>query len=179
VTFTFISPINVTDRNQTYEVSDVCVESVRFQFSRKSFQWRRRYSRKGTLFSKQIGLKYRQKATNLRRIGLHAWKVGQFQEIYPMEAEIKNEKVLCSSSKVLLVIDRLQRNKHFFSANPWTVRGVKFQELRFSGCRNATEKVIRSRSKVTLIADQSQRRLQSFCLYVVSATYELPGNSLP
>jgi hypothetical protein len=66
------------------------------------------------LLSKQSGLKYRQKATRLRHFGLHAWKVGHFQEIPPMEAEIKIEKVLCSSIKVLLVIDRLQPNKRFY-----------------------------------------------------------------
>jgi len=68
---------------------------------------------KGTLFSKQSGLNYKPKATNLRSFGVCAWKVGgvQYQEIPPIEAEIKNEEVPCSSSKVLLIIDRLQPNK--------------------------------------------------------------------
>jgi hypothetical protein len=87
-------PQLLTDRNQTCELRSACVENVRYRFSRKSFQWKPRYSQKGTLFSEQSGLKYRPKATNLRRFGLHAWKVGQLQEIPPIEAEIKNEKVL-------------------------------------------------------------------------------------
>jgi len=62
------------------------------------------------LFSKQSGLNYRPKATNLRRLGVYASKVGgiEYQEIPPIEAEIKNEGILSSSSKVLLIIDRLQ-----------------------------------------------------------------------
>jgi len=69
---------------------------------------------KSNLFSKQSGLKYRPNVTNLRCFGVHAWKIGgiQFPEIFPMEAEIKNEKVLSSSSKVLSIVDQSQPNKH-------------------------------------------------------------------
>jgi hypothetical protein len=58
---------------------------------------------KSNLISKQSVLKYRPNVTNLRYFGVHAWKTGaiQFPEIPPMEAEIKNEKVLFSSSKEL------------------------------------------------------------------------------
>jgi hypothetical protein len=55
---------------------------------------------------------YRPKATNIRLFGVHAWKVGGIKEIPRIEAEIKNEKFLCSSSEVLLTTDRLQPNKH-------------------------------------------------------------------
>jgi hypothetical protein len=46
------------------------------------------------LFSKQSGLKYRPKVTNLRCFGMLAWKIGgiQLPEIPPMEAEIKTKR---------------------------------------------------------------------------------------
>jgi hypothetical protein len=74
---------------------------------------------KSNLLSKRSVLKYRPKVTNLRCLGVHAWKIGgiQFPEVPPMENEIKNKKVLCSSSKVLLIIARSQPNKHIFSHN--------------------------------------------------------------
>jgi len=85
------------------------------------------------------------------------------------------EKVLFSSSKVLLIIDQLQENIPFV-AHAWTVQGVMFHENSSKGNRGTPE-ILPSSHNVLLIIHLPQPNLHR-CSACGKYRYEVSGKSL-
>lgn len=105
-------PLLVTDGNQTYIISSACVERARCEFSGKLLQLKPKSNRESTLLFNWRSINYWRIGSKPFSLGAHAWEVGSmnFQAVLLNGSRETFDKVLCTPSKVPLIINRSQLN---------------------------------------------------------------------